>query len=188
MRHKYETGGIVLSRSPIGEANVAVTLITPELGLVCARAQGLRRTGAKLAAALATFAQSSLVLVRGKDSWRIAGAVLEENWFAQMKNRPRTRAARVSGLLIRLVVGEAYDPELFLIMTSFFKALTELPEEFHAAVEVLAVLRILAVLGLDTGEIPGKSCLFTPPLLMSIIKDRSQYIARINCGITSSGL
>ncbi|MFA5744738.1 MAG: recombination protein O N-terminal domain-containing protein [Candidatus Paceibacterota bacterium] len=188
MRHKYETSGIVLSRSFIGEANVFVTLITPELGLVCARAQGLRRTGAKLAAALATLAQSSLVLVRGKDSWRVAGAVLEENWFAQMENSPRTRAARVSGLLIRMVVGEAYDPKLFLIMASFFKALTELPEEFHAAAEALAVLRILAVLGLDTGEIPGEFYLFTQPLLTSIVKDRSQYIARINRGITSSGL
>jgi len=51
MRHKYETRGIVLSRSPLGEANAFVTLLTPELGLVRARAQGVRRSGAKLSAA-----------------------------------------------------------------------------------------------------------------------------------------
>mgnify|MGYP001567250827 CR=1 FL=1 len=77
MRYKYETRGIVLSRAPSGEANAFITLITPELGLVRARAQGVRKPGAKLAAALATFAESSLVLVRGKEDWRIAGAVLE---------------------------------------------------------------------------------------------------------------
>ncbi|OGG92728.1 hypothetical protein A2609_01335 [Candidatus Kaiserbacteria bacterium RIFOXYD1_FULL_47_14] len=188
MRHKYETRGIVLSRSSIGEANSYVTLITPELGLVCARVQGVRRSGAKLAAALATLAESSLVLVRGKESWRVAGAVLEENWFAHMKTCSRMRASRVSSLLVRLVAGEIYDPILFLIMTSFFKALTELPEEIHDAAEVLVVIRMLTVLGLDTGDIPGESCLFIPSVLAEITKNRAQYIARINCGITSSGL
>jgi len=188
MRHKYETRGIILSRTSLGEANAFVMLLTPDLGLVYARAQGVRRSGAKLAASLATLAESSLVLVRGKDSWRVAGAVLEENWFMHMKTDSRLRAARVSGLLVRLVAGEAYDPALFLIMASFFKALTELPEDDHDAVEVLAVLRMLAVLGLDTGDIPGESCLFAPSLLATITKNRSQYIARINCGITSSGL
>ena len=188
MRHKYETRGIVLSRSFVGEANASVALLTPDLGLVYARAQGVRRSGAKLAASLTTLSESSLVLVRGKESWRVAGAVLEENWFVHMKACSRMRAARVSGLLMRLVAGESYDPTLFLIMTSFLKALVELPEEFHPAAEVLVVLRILAVLGLDTGEIPGECYLFTPALLSSVVKDRSHYIARINCGITSSGL
>lgn len=188
MRHKYETRGIVLSRTSIGEANASVALLTPDLGLVYARAQGVRRSGAKLAASLATLVESSLVLVRGKESWRVAGAVLEKNWFAHMKNCSRMRVARVSGLLQRLVAGETYDPTLFLIMTSFFKALVELSEERHSAVEVLAVIRMLAVLGLDTGEIPGESCLFTPSVLDEITKERAQYIARINCGITSSGL
>ncbi|MCX6787440.1 MAG: recombination protein O N-terminal domain-containing protein [Candidatus Kaiserbacteria bacterium] len=188
MRHKYETRGVVLSRTSMGEANAYITLITPDLGLVRARAQGVRRSGAKLSAALATFTESSLVLVRGKESWRIAGAVLEENWFTHMKTYSRARAARVSGLLLRLVAGEAYDPKLFVIVTSFFKALTELPEEVHDAAEVLVVLRILAVLGLDTGEIPGETNLFTQPLLAAVTKNRTSYIARINHGIISSEL
>src|SRR3989338_9216530 len=96
MRHKYETRGIVLSRSSLGEANAFITLLTPELGLVRARAQGLRRSGAKLAAALPTLAESSVVLVRGRDGWRLAGAVLEENWFARIQRAAaRARAARV---------------------------------------------------------------------------------------------
>lgn len=189
MRHKYETRGIVLTRSSLGEANAFMTLLTPELGLVRVRAQGLRRTGAKLAASLATFAESSVVLVRGREGWRLAGAVLEENWFVRIKRaEPRRRAAHVSGLLLRLVAGEAHDPALFQIMKAFFEALSDFPEETHEAAEMLAVLRVLAVLGLDVGEIPGDSSAFTEPVLTAVANDRTAYISRINRGIEASGL
>ncbi|MEK7114109.1 MAG: recombination protein O N-terminal domain-containing protein [Patescibacteria group bacterium] len=189
MRHKYETRGIVLSRSSLGEANAFVILLTSELGLVRARAQGVRRPGAKLTAALATFAESSVVLVRGREGWRVAGSVLEENWFKRMQNaRQRRRASRVSGLLLRLVAGEAHDVKLFPIIRGFFEALTELPEKEHEAAEVLAALLILSALGLDTGGISSDAFAFTPVVLARIEKERSRYIARINRGITASGL
>ncbi len=189
MRYKYETRGIVLSRSPSGEANAFVTLITSGLGLVRARAQGVRRPGAKLAAALVTCAESDLVLVRWKEGWRIAGAILEENWFTKIKrSASRMRAARVSGLLLRLVTGETQDPALFPIMSGFFEALVVLPEETHEAAEVLVVLRILAALGLDAGEIPGEAAVFAPATLAMVETGRTSYIARINRGIEASGL
>ncbi len=189
MRHKYETRGIVLSRTPSGEANAFITLITPGLGLVRARAQGVRRPGAKLAAALATFAESSCVLVHGKEGWRIAGAVLEENWFMRVEHpAARETAARVSGLLLRLVAGEAHEPELFSIIIGFFEALSRLPEEAYESVEALAVLRVLAALGLDAGNIPGEASEFTPPLIAEMRAARTEYVARINRGIAASGL
>lgn len=189
MRHKYETRGIILSRTPSGEANAFVTLLTPTLGLVRARAQSVRRSGAKLSAALVTFAESDLMLVRGKEGWRIVGAVLSENWFMKMeRTNSRRRAARVSGLLVRLVAGEANDPELFPIIRGFLEALVTLPEDTHEAIEMLAALRALAVLGLDVGEIPGEAAAFTPTLLAAVEVDRTSYVARINRGITASGL
>ena len=188
MRHKYETRGIVLSRAPSGETNAFITLITPELGLVRARAQGVRRSGAKLAAALATFVGSELVLVRGREGWRIVGAVREENWFARLPCAARPRAARVTGLLLRLVAGEAHDPALFPVVHGFFQALTELPEDAHEAAEVLAALRVLRALGLDAGEIPGDVSAFTPSVLAEIGAKRTNYVTRINHGITASGL
>ncbi|TSC70404.1 MAG: DNA repair protein RecO (recombination protein O) [Parcubacteria group bacterium Gr01-1014_49] len=189
MRHKYETRGIVLSRAPAGETNALITLLTPSLGLVRARAQGLRRSGAKLAAALTTFAESNVVLVRGKEGWRVTGALLEESWFMKMDRlHPRRRAARVSGLLLRLVAGETHDPLLFPIMRGFFGALASLPEETHDAAEMLAALRALSALGFDAGDIPGESSLFDPSLLTSVEADRAEYLARINRGIAASGL
>jgi recombinational DNA repair protein (RecF pathway) len=189
MRHKYETRAVVLSRTHLGEANTFVTLITPELGLVSARAQSLRKPGAKLAHALTTFAESSVVLVRGKEGWRVAGAVLEENWFARLERASaRLTAGRVAGLLLRLVPGEAHDPALFTIITSFFDALANLPEENHESAEVLAALRVLRALGLDAGEIPGDVSEFTLPILSEVGETRAHYISRINHGIAASGL
>lgn len=189
MRHKYETRGIVLSRAPSGEANTFIALLTPSLGLVRARAQGLRRSGAKLAAALATFAESDVVLVRGKEGWRITGAVLRENWFVRLQQlAPRRRAARLAHLVLRLVAGEAQDPALFPILAGFLEALALLPEDAHDAAEVLAALRVLAALGLDTGDLPGEVSLFTPAVLSTVAQQRSNYIVRINRGIGASGL
>ena len=189
MRHKYETRGLVLSRSPLGEANAHVTLLTPDLGVMRARAQGLRRPGAKLAASLTTLAESGVTLVRGKEEWRISGAVLEENWFLRLTHPgSRARAARVCGLLLRLSAREVHDPGLYPTIKEFFTALIAFSEGVHEAAEILAVLRILAALGLDEGVLPGPSLAFPPEVLEAVAKDRSKYLARVNHGIQVSGL
>jgi recombinational DNA repair protein (RecF pathway) len=179
MRHKYQTRGIVLSRISAGEANASVVLLTMDVGLVRARAQGVRRPGAKLAAALTTFSESELMLVQGKEFWRVAGAVLKENWFLRIGNSSaRARAARICNLLLRLVAGETRDTLLFPIITEFFELLASLPEERHEETEIIAALRILAALGLDTGEIPKEIS----------NENRTSCIRRINRGIEASGL
>jgi len=91
----------VLARAHTGEATTFLTLLTPDLGLVYARAQSLRKPGAKLASSLATLTESSVVLVRGKDGWRVTGAVLEENWFVRFAERrvERDALARLGSLI-----------------------------------------------------------------------------------------
>jgi len=173
----------------VGEANMLVTLLTPDLGLVRARAQGLRRSGAKLATSLKTFAESDVVLVRGKDSWRIAGAVLVEDWFARLGGaEPRMRTGRICSLLLRLVAGETHDPALFTIIRGFFDALATFPEVLHESAEILAALRVLRALGLDAGEISSAEPAFAPELLAEVTKNRTSYISRINNSIDASGL
>lgn len=145
--------------------------------------------GAKLAPALATLAESSVVLVRGKEGWRLAGAVLEENWFKRLtRAAARERAARVSGLLLRLVTSETHEPMLFPLMRSFFQALSDVPEDLHTAAETVAVLGVLAALGFDGEAVPGESVSFAPAALVTGAEKNAHYIARINQGIEASGL
>lgn len=182
MRHKYVTRAIVLQRSPLSEAATLVTLITSDLGLIRARAEGLRKPGAKLASALQTLASCEVTLVRGKEGWRLSGALLEENWFARFSRTERLRAGRVAGLVLQLVHGETQD-SLYQIFSEFLTSLPTLSEGEQDTVECLAALRILAALGLDTGAIP-----LSAPLEPLTPDARRAIVMRINRGIAASGL
>ncbi|HVW71812.1 MAG TPA: recombination protein O N-terminal domain-containing protein [Candidatus Paceibacterota bacterium] len=189
MRHKYPTQALVLARTPVAEASTLLTLLTRDVGLVRARAQGVRMPGAKLAAALPTFAESEVVLVAGKDGWRLSGAVLGTNWFAQLPRDARLRAARVATLLLRLVHGESPDPALFDIFHAYLTALAVRPESDHDALETLAALNLLSQLGLDAGALPGAGREpFADAAIAQAGSDRTAYIARINRGIAASQL
>lgn len=189
MRHKYESRGIVFSRQPLGEANALVTVLTPHLGLIRARAQGVRKSGAKLAVALTTFAESELVLVRGKEGWRIAGAVLVEQWARRLEDATaRARAVRVCGLLSRLLASEVRDADLFMTVQGFFDSLIHTPPELHEAAELLVVERALTLLGFAPPSTLDQTDRYTQEVLRLVEADRAGYISRINQGISASGL
>ncbi len=188
MRHKYDTRGIVLARTSLGEANLLITLLTPTIGLVRARAQGIRKPGAKLASGLATLSESEVMLVQGNEGWRVVGAVLGERWAKELPHHGRERAARVAGLLLRLVVDEMRDERLFDEVKEFLTALRDRPAALHEAVELLAVLRLLVLLGLDTGDDRVGMGGYDESLLKHVLEARVAYIQRINQGIGASGL
>lgn len=188
MRHKYATPGIVLARTSLGEASVSLSLLTSELGLVRARVQGLRRSGAKLQSALQTFSEFDAVLVRGKEGWRISGAVPATNWFRMLSIPARKRVARIGTLLLRLVHGEVHDPRLFDTFSDFVTTLGALSEDEQETAECLVVLRLLHVLGHDAGAIPGSLKGYEKLVLEEVRTARKALIARVNHGIAASGL
>lgn len=182
MRHKYITHAIVLHRSPLSEAATLVTLLTSDLGLIRARAEGLRKPGAKLSAALQTLSESEVTLVRGKEGWRLSGALLSKNWFRELSREERLCAGRITGLLLRLVHGETQD-SLYVLFCEFVSRIQATPEAVQDTLECSTALRILSVLGLDAGEVPTvpSGRLFTP-------EERRAVVTRINRGIAASGL
>lgn len=182
MRPKYATPGIVLARAPHGEANALLSMLTPEFGLVRARAQGLRKSGAKLAPALQTFAEVDAVLLHGKEGWRLSGATLVTDHCSALSPEARARAGRIALLLLRLVRGESADPELFHAFRDLLVTLSSSPEEGDAA-ECLAALRILRALGVDAGEVPSGEHALT-----RVSENRREIVKRINAGISASGL
>lgn len=186
MRHTYTTRALVLARRAVAEGSLECVLLTQELGLIRARAQGARKAGAKLAPALQTLAECDALVVRGREFWRLAGALPVENWFRGIPLPARPRAGRVVGLLLRLVAGEVADARLFDTVVGFLSALATLPETEHDAAETLAVLRLLAALGLDAGAIPEAGAYDRRALAQC--GERRAVVARINRGIVASGL
>lgn len=185
MRPRYGTPAIVLSRSSTAEASASLLLLTEEFGLARARAQGVRKPGAKLASAVQTLSECDVILVKGKDGWRISGANLVRNRSRELAPSMRARAGRVATLILRLVHGETNDPGLFVLFTTFLDVLPVLSEEDADAAETLMVLRMLGMLGL-ADAVPYEE--FSPEALKDVQEKRRDYILRVNKGIGASGL
>lgn len=185
MRHKYATRGIVLGRTGIGEANALVSVLTEDVGLVYARAQSLRRSGARLSATLQTLNECDLALVRGKEGWRLTGAVLVTPWFQILSAAARTRAGRGVGLMERLAPREAPDTSLFSVLQALLVAFEREEEEHYDALELLAALHVLSVLGLQADAPPD---LFSKTAIQEVSENRAVMLTRINKGIAESGL
>lgn len=189
MRPRYHTRAIVLARTPLAEASALLYLLTPEFGLVKARAQGVRKEGAKLASATQTFSEFDAVLVRGKDGWRLLGAVLVESWFKKLAPHARARAARVARLVLRLVHGESSDSELYTEFRNVLEALlAQEGDDEGESIEILAALFMLRSLGLDAGPLPPQSETYVREALSAIKENKHAYIVRVNRGIAASGL
>ncbi len=189
MRHKYTTSGIVLARFPVSEASERVVILTSELGVVHAHAQSIRNQGAKLTPALQTFAQSKIVLVRGKEMWRVSGAVLDIDWFNYISINARVRVGRVTRLMLRLMPGDLIESEFFTIIHGLFISLRDESEDLQDAAECLAALRILQKLGLDAGNIPQDiDNQYSTKTLQTIDASKRLFVDRVNNGIEASGL
>lgn len=186
MRHKYTTEALILARRPFNEAGVMVTLVTRDFGLVTARAEGARRQGAKLAHALQTLTQSDLVLVRGKEGWRVTGALLTQDYFTHLSRGARLRAARISGLLQRFFGPDIPDERVYADFIAFMTALAHTEEETQDSLETLIALKLLSHMGVLDGEAVPDG--FTEASLSYARTNRKELIGRINRGISTTGL
>ncbi len=175
MRHKYATRAIVLSRGLARESGLVLTLLTQDLGLVRARAEGLRKPGAKLAGSLQTLCECEVTLLRGRDGWRLSGALLTENYFRTLTPSARACAARVAGLFLRLMPPDAHEAGFFALYADFVRGITTSTPEEQETLECTTVLSLLIMLGLDSGSVPKEEA-------------SREVIMRINRGIAASGL
>lgn len=145
MSHQiHTTEAIVLDQKDFGEANRWCFLLTPDFGLVVARAQGVRELKSKLNGHLSLFGLAQITLVRGREYWRLIGA---EEFFVPKSNLELV--ARVSSLLRRLLPEAGADPELFSLIKQGFSKIaagTTDSKTLHLE-EVLLVWHILRLLG-----------------------------------------
>lgn len=151
----HSTDCFVLKSTPIGEANKQLDLLTRDLGLIRATAQGLRYLKSKLRYSLTDYSSVHISLVRGKEFWRVISATKKADPYSDIiSQEARESLFRIFALLRRLLQGEQPHPELFEIVEKSYDVLKEIstqnPTDITpriSTVEELTVLRILFLLG-----------------------------------------
>ncbi len=149
--HLYHTPGFILGSAAHGEANRHFRIFTKDLGLIRATAQGIRHLKSKLRYSLCDFSLCELSLVRGKESWRVTGALADTHLYSALKANPLLLGvfARIFSLLDRLLSGEEKNELLWNYLEEAVRfAIAEKPAaSLIPNFEYILVLRILSSLG-----------------------------------------
>ncbi len=110
----YTTDAIVLHKVNTGESDVTLWLLTKELGLIIARAQGARKEVAKMRANIQLFSLFKASLVRGKYVWRVTGT--ESVQGGSLDTLALSIFARISAFVRRMILTDTQGgSELFEI-------------------------------------------------------------------------
>lgn len=186
--HAYR--GIVLSKRPVREADVLVSILT-EHGLLRAMARSARAEKSKLRYGLEplTFARFSVVL--GKREWKLVGVEEVSRAFIQTTLPERQALFRISTLLVRLMPGQEPGPELYTTVAEGFALLASQPHDRAASLEAVLVLRILSHLGYlphTPALAPFVEGEFSIELSAQALKARALLVRTINESLKATGL
>jgi DNA repair protein RecO (recombination protein O) len=99
----YDTEGIVLHTSPLGEADRLLTVMTSSLGKLHVTARGVRKPTSKLGGHLDPLTRSSMTLVRGRNLDTITSADSRETFGAIKSNLYRLSQAIYLAELVDLI-------------------------------------------------------------------------------------
>jgi len=119
----HTTPVLVLSSQPYREADRLYSLLTKELGLIRASAQGVRKEHSKLRGSLEPISLSTVSFVKGKEFWRITSSSVDENISIKLnKDKKLLKAiSQALALLERMIQGETPHPELFDALEKLIK-------------------------------------------------------------------
>lgn len=175
------------------EANKYFYILTRDLGLVYAEAEGIRKITSKLRFVLQDFSYVKLDFVKRKNIWRITSAIktneldILKNDFEKLKI-----LNNISRLLIRLLPEQETNENLFVDLLNGLKTFEKIENKQELVnLEIILVLKILHNLGyLNTQEI--LSDLNPSPIqnefLLDISKNKSFILKEINKALRESHL
>ncbi len=191
--HIYNTKAFVLGSRAQKERDKTFTLLTEDLGLVFATAQGIRRESSKLGGVLLDYALVHISLVKGKNAWRITTASLIEDSAALLRTKRLylKSLAQVFVLIERLIKGEEKHKELFEEVERGVAFFLQHKDVDCNGWEVLMVLRILFHLGYISTEDVSSTLLtsiMSEALVQEALLNKRTLVAHINSGIRESGL
>jgi DNA repair protein RecO (recombination protein O) len=113
----YQTEGIILNRTDVGEADRILTVFTKDFGLLKLFARGVRRTRSKLNNFLNLFSYVRVGFVSGKDTWHLVDAE-DLGHFEEEKLETLGRAAN---FIERFCRGEGKEEKLWEALLSFIR-------------------------------------------------------------------
>ncbi len=191
-KREVHTRGLVLSRRQAGEGSLRIMLFTEELGLVTALATSAREERSKLRAHLVPGTRGTYSLVRGRDQWRVTGAVRTVNeYFAVQQEEVQKSFARVISFVRQFVRGEGKNDELFGRLWEYCGALHDVSAKDIRTLEYLVVLRTLAALGYVAPSDDEHDFIASPltaALLMRAGARTGALVRHIHRGMSASGL
>lgn len=146
----HTTPGFIIGSRPSGEAGKVISMLTRDLGLIHASAQGIRLERSKLRPFVQDYSFGIFSFVRGKELWRLTSAQEHPDIKKYRDDVKEAQAmmARIASLLERLLRGEQAHPELFdcIVGTSCFLTDHSVPREKALDVEALQTLESLTVI------------------------------------------
>lgn len=192
------TEGFIVDSRPYGEAGRVFSVLTRDLGLIQAIAQGIRLEKSKLRYHTKLYSFGTYSFVKGKDIWRMTNAN-SADFFVFAKNEKgqefyaQELFARIAFLLKRLVRGEVIHPEIFDHLMEAAKVMDDdagignLDFETLETVLVLRIMHALGYVGKVTDEIALKGNI-SKELLSVLSKKRSDLNIIINTALKESQL
>lgn len=144
----YNTEAFVMSSYNSGEADKTYRLFTKDLGVITAKATGIRKVESRLRFFVQDFKYIDASLVKGKNYWRLVSArpIHDLNSRKSLRTPSRIRSLQ---LVAKLAPAEEPITELFdeLVAAYTFTSNTHPNTEDMESIEALLALKILHSLG-----------------------------------------
>ncbi len=191
--HIYTTDGIILKRTPFGEANIVLHILTADFGLIIASARSARLSSSKLRPALQEYADVSVSCVKGKNGWKITNVVEKGSFFFEYETHLHKTVSQVVSVLLKMIQGEFPHKEVFQTIKSGFEFLKSLGNGDISNFETLIVLRVLYQLGYVVKDSVTEVFLkdtagWNDSLLQKISENKINVVSLINKALKESHL
>ena len=193
MHHIYHTEGIILGSRDFGEAGKHYAIFTEKLGMIHARATGVRKLSSKLRFILQDFACVNVDLVQGRNFWRVTSASKTGKLERLPKQPEMLRVfGNIAALLERLLAAAEPNKKLFMDLMQGLSMLekSETREDLRN-IEAIVVLRALADLGYIGGDETMDTFVNSPleeDLVYKVSPARGEILRHINQALRASHL
>jgi DNA repair protein RecO (recombination protein O) len=151
MSNTYQTTGINLKATPIGEADRLLTILTAEHGLIRVIAPGARKPKSSLGGRSGIFVINQLLIVRGKSIDRITQAETMRTYRNLSTDLSKLSISQYwAEILLGQAISDQPQPELYEIFQVHLGRLNSLPQPGEEVLAYLCqgIFHLLAVGGI----------------------------------------